>query len=220
MRFELKMLSSSSRLFSNVIYLNKIEYYDYSKAKLSRASRFLDNAKYTFHPLVLSRITEKLGYSNTLGLKLSVPSNSQCNYLFLIIIRWEHIHQWCNTKNKSQMEKQICVGFFFSYWRLRTIHLERDCGPINWFNPDAFLCLSQNRTWISNANWHGIYLCSLIWGERWLFVFFYIVGITDHHCLKFLVIKKNSQKCKSNIFNQILTSTNNTSYTDETASVV
>ena len=33
--------------FSNVTYLNKIKYYDYSKAILSRAGNFLDNVKYT-----------------------------------------------------------------------------------------------------------------------------------------------------------------------------
>ena len=50
--------------FSNVTYLNKIKYYDYSKAKLSRASRFLDNVKHTFHPLVQYEKQIKNGEAN------------------------------------------------------------------------------------------------------------------------------------------------------------
>jgi hypothetical protein len=50
--------------FSNVTYLNKIKYYDYSKAKLLRANRFLDYVKHTFHPLVQYEKQIKNGEAN------------------------------------------------------------------------------------------------------------------------------------------------------------
>jgi hypothetical protein len=43
--------------------------------------------------------------------------------------------------------------------------LSREDGwdPINRFNSDKFLCMSQAGTWISNAICHGPILCSIIW---------------------------------------------------------
>jgi hypothetical protein len=32
------------------------------------------------------------------------------------------------------------------------------------------------------------FVCSMIWGERWLFIFVDIGGIVDHHCSNFLFI--------------------------------
>ena len=34
------------------------------------------------------------------------------------------------------------------------------------FYPATFVCLSQARTWISNVICHGLFFCSIIWGER------------------------------------------------------
>ena len=80
-----------------------MKYYDYSEATLSSANRFLDNVKYIFHPLVLSRITEKLGYSNTLGSKLFVPSNSIQIYISCYYTLGKHT-------SLMQYEKQIING--------------------------------------------------------------------------------------------------------------
>ena len=43
--------------------------------------------------------------------------------------------------------------------------------PNNWFNPDTFLCISQVRTWISNAICHGLFYVQLVevrssWGSH------------------------------------------------------
>jgi hypothetical protein len=41
--------------------------------------------------------------------------------------------------------------------------------PIKQFNTATFLSLIQDRIWISNTtSWS--FLCSMIWGERWLFI--------------------------------------------------
>ena len=42
---------------------------------------------------------------------------------------------------------------------------------------NSFLCLSQARTWISNVICHDPFLCSMIWGERWLFVLLILVEL-------------------------------------------
>jgi hypothetical protein len=68
---------------------------------------------------------------------------------------------------------------------------QEDGDPINQYSPASFWCLSQVRTWISNAISRGVfmfllsvfntlrwevivcfcYLYSIRWDERWLFVF-------------------------------------------------
>jgi hypothetical protein len=53
-------------------------------------------------------------------------------------------------------------------------------NPINQFKPATFLCLSQDRIWISNAMpWFFIY------GMRKMVIarFIDIIVIVDHHCL-------------------------------------
>jgi hypothetical protein len=47
------------------------------------------------------------------------------------------------------------------------------------------VCLSQARAWIFNITWS--FLCSMIWGERWLFIVLILDGIVDHYCLNFLL---------------------------------
>ena len=91
-------------------------------------------------------------------------------------------------ENKSQMAKWISAGFF-SVMTLE-IHWHREIwGPINRFNPDAFLCLSQARTWISNAIWHGYFFSSMIRYERWLFLFFKYCWNYWPSLFKYFVIK-------------------------------
>ena len=59
----------------------------------------------------------------------------------------------------------------------------------NRFNPTPFLGLSQAKTWISNnicpLSWS--LLCSMIWVEMWLFVFFYFGGIVWLSLFKFSI---------------------------------
>ena len=155
--------------FSNVTYLNKIKYYDYSGVNLSQASRFLDNVKYTLEPV--SNVTDNwetwiFEYSRV---KIVRPFEFDANIYFLLLFLGKTYINDAIRKTNHKWRSES-VSDFFPYWRLRTIHLERDCGPINWFNTDAFLCLSQTRTWISNAICYCIYLCSLIWYERWFSV--------------------------------------------------
>ena len=155
-------------VFSDITYLNKINYYDYSGAKLSRASRLLDNVKYALEPV--SNVTDNwetwiFEYSR---IKIVRPFVK-----VLLFLGKTYINDAIRKINYKWRSESVLD--FFPYWHLRTIHLERDCRPINRFNPDAFLCLSQTRTWISNAIWHDIYLCSLIWRERWLFGFFILL---------------------------------------------
>ena len=47
----------------------------------------------------------------------------------------------------------------------------------NRFNTVTLLCLSQARTWISNFICCGLFLCSMIWGERWLFALLILVEL-------------------------------------------
>jgi len=69
---------------------------------------------------------------------------------------------------------QVFLLFVYIHIDILEIQLSRDheervdCNPIIKFNPSTFLCLSQDRTWISNVICCG-FLC-LRWGERWLFV--------------------------------------------------
>ena len=83
------------------------------------------------------------------------------------------------------------------------------------FYPATFVCLSQARTWISNVICHGLFFCSIIWGERSLwevivrghcerslwevigvFWFFVVVDIRIiyYHKLNSLFIKSYSAK--------------------------
>jgi hypothetical protein len=55
--------------------------------------------------------------------------------------------------------------------------------PINRFNCSILLCLSEARTWISNATCYDLFVFS---GLRWKVVD--IGGIADQHCFKFLFI--------------------------------
>ena len=58
-------------------------------------------------------------------------------------------------------------------------------GLINRFNPVAFVCLSQDRVWISNIIWCGVILYQ--WAEvRGDCCFVAIGRIVDHCCLNFL----------------------------------
>jgi hypothetical protein len=49
---------------------------------------------------------------------------------------------------------------------------------INRFHPTTVLCLSQARTCISNAIC-CTFVCSMIWGERWLLVLMILVACFD-----------------------------------------
>jgi len=120
--------------------------------------------------LLMSRITEKLEYSSILWLKLFVPSNSMQISISCYYSLGRHTSMMQYEKQIINGEANLC--WIFSVMKLE-IHWprERDWGPIDWFNPGTFLCLSQARTCISNAIWHGYYFGSMIWYERWLFVF-------------------------------------------------
>ena len=64
--------------------------------------------------------------------------------------------------------------------------IQRSWDPINMFNPDTFLCLSQYRTWITNAT-----SCFFVFNcLRWEVVVCIvdIGGIVDPHWLNFLFI--------------------------------
>jgi hypothetical protein len=69
---------------------------------------------------------------------------------------------------------QIFEYFFFYRLLISAltweIQLSRGWDPINQINPATCWCLSQASTWISNAICHGLFSCSMSWGERWLFV--------------------------------------------------
>jgi len=55
--------------------------------------------------------------------------------------------------------------------------------PVNRFNQATFLCLSQTRKIITNVMCYMVFLCPMIWGERWLFVLLILVDlftITDY----------------------------------------
>ena len=55
------------------------------------------------------------------------------------------------------------------------------CDAINWFIPVMFLCLSQSRTWISNAKCCGLFrLFNGLTGEL-VVRFVDIGGIVDHN---------------------------------------
>jgi hypothetical protein len=69
------------------------------------------------------------------------------------------------------------------------------------FWPATFLCLSQAKTWISNAICRGLFMYNSMmskvvvrfvqvdcWSSLFnISVFFYIGGIVDHHCLEMVV---------------------------------
>ena len=63
--------------------------------------------------------------------------------------------------------------------------------PLTSFNIATFSFLFQALTWISSVICRGLYLCSMIWGERWRFVF---GGIIYHHHLNFLFVSNESKK--------------------------
>ena len=56
--------------------------------------------------------------------------------------------------------------------------------PINRFNSDPFLWLSQAKIWISNIIFGGLYMLN---GLRWDVIVLFVVigGIVVHHCLNF-----------------------------------
>ena len=55
--------------------------------------------------------------------------------------------------------------------------------PINMFYTATFWCLSQTRTWISNAICHGLFVFNDL---RWQMVVHFVDnGGVDHHCLIF-----------------------------------
>ena len=57
--------------------------------------------------------------------------------------------------------------------------IQRSWDPINMFNPDTFLCLSQYRSWISNATSWGFFCVQL-------FVLLILVELLTPHWLNFL----------------------------------
>jgi hypothetical protein len=68
------------------------------------------------------------------------------------------------------MSTHVVVKCTYTVQLLEPITKRWGLGPISQFNPATFLCLSQARTLISNVICCGIFLCSMIWVERWLFV--------------------------------------------------
>jgi hypothetical protein len=62
---------------------------------------------------------------------------------------------------------------------LECFNQEGNWGPINWFSPDTFLCLSQARTLIAIATSYvvGFFLCSVNEDERGLFALLMLVEL-------------------------------------------
>ena len=85
----------------------------------------------------------------------------------------------------------ISFVLIYMYFRLRSSNQEGDWGPINWFSPDTFLCLSQARTLIAIATSYvvggGVGVFSE-WRREGTVRFVDVGGIVDHHCLNFFYI--------------------------------
>ena len=71
-----------------------------------------------------------------------------------------------------------------------------DWEPINQFNHDTFLCLSQARTWISN-----VIIVFFMLGERWMFVLLISVEL-----LTILFKLSVHTCCKSSIYTFLIQS--------------
>lgn len=41
------------------------------------------------------------------------------------------------------------------------------------------MCIYQASTWISNIIRHGLFLCSVVWGERWLYIMLILVELNN-----------------------------------------
>jgi hypothetical protein len=95
-----------------------------------------------------------------------------------------------NGKNETVLYRQWFVIERYSLrqvW-LYMVKLSEGEGwdPINRLNLTTFLCMSDARSWISNAI--CLFLHSMVWDERWFFVLMILVELLDHQCLNFLFI--------------------------------
>ena len=90
---------------------------------------------------------------------------------------------WGRTMLRSaQTFIYISVLWTHSRWD-PIIKREMVWDPINMFYTATFWCLSQTRTWISNAICHGLFVFNDL---RWQMVVHFVDnGGVDHHCLIF-----------------------------------
>ena len=114
-----------------------------------------------------------LNYKHSLTLILYCPCLCCHSFLWWCVISWVEVN---------------LHRFFFS---LDILLLRRGrLGPINLFDPTTFLCLSRTRIWISNVIWQGLFLCLMIWGERWLFILIILMNCWPSLFKKSLKIPK------------------------------
>ena len=81
--------------------------------------------------------------------------------------------KWSLT-NSFLASSQVIMGIHWPcYCTIHVVHCD-SLWYFVWFNSATFLCLSQTRIWISNVICCGSFcVCSMIWGEMWLFGVFY-----------------------------------------------
>ena len=79
---------------------------------------------------------------------------------------------WSEAKAKMMTNNHI-QSTYVSWNESMEIQLSEGWHPINWFFSTTFLCLSQTIIWISNTIYCGLFLCSMVWGERLLFICWY-----------------------------------------------
>lgn len=90
------------------------------------------------------------------------------------------------------VEANLCRSFIiclYMYCPWISINQKGSWDPIHRLIPPHALSRCQAMTWISNV----IYcdrpsLCSVSWGETFLFILLTLVWIVDHYCFKFLFI--------------------------------
>jgi hypothetical protein len=101
---------------------------------------------------------------------------------WLRLLRWfvqVQTMYWIHL-SRGEVYTFIKRGGLYIYQEGRFIHFSRGGDPINWFNNATFLCLSQDKTWISNVIWHGLF-CVLWVQLKWEMIvrFVDICGIDD-----------------------------------------
>ena len=147
-------------------------------------------------PIFYRKLNHQLFFSwfiLTIKHKISLSSNLASSKLTTSI----HWHCYVLSMYMLSFNFVIVCGLF--EWKHRCFIV---CFFLNWywwwncqegavwdliyqFNTTTFVCLSQARAWIFNITWS--FLCSMIWGERWLFIVLILDGIVDHYCLNFLL---------------------------------
>ena len=74
----------------------------------------------------------------------------------------------------------------------QVIKREERCDHINRFKSAKFLCLSKNQDLDFQRHMSCSFLCSMIWGQRWLFVLLVLVELLTITFLNFILYNRST----------------------------